>query len=231
MDIGPALLIGFGWLVINAHPEGGEQAADGLARRAASARPRLRHDSGAPERRRFRARGQGRSRRSRGADATQREGSQLERFSGSWAARSSRARGPLGRAPDRRLPPAEEVEERGSLEVTPGGAEPRSAIPSGRARVEVDQDDEAERIVARRIAAAEAQGKPLTKADHRAFDERIRQEAADKTATRATRRASCGMRWCGGRSSGRRCRCGGRGRSGRRSYAERHPALGIGEVG
>jgi hypothetical protein len=38
--------------------------------------------------------------------------------------------------------------------------------------------------VARRIAAAEAQGKPLTKADHRAFDARIRQEPADKTATR-----------------------------------------------
>jgi hypothetical protein len=57
--------------------------------------------------------------------------------------------------------------------------------PARQARVEVDQDDEAERIVARRIAAAEAQGKPLTKADHRAFDERIRQEPADKTATRA----------------------------------------------
>ncbi len=34
------------------------------------------------------------------------------------------------------------------------------------------------------MAAAEAQGKPLTKADHRAFDERIRQEPADKTATK-----------------------------------------------
>ena len=55
--------------------------------------------------------------------------------------------------------------------------------PKRQARAEVDQDDEAEQIVARRMAAAEAQGKPLTKADHRAFDARIRQEPADKTAT------------------------------------------------
>ena len=89
----------------------------------------------------------------------------------------------MGRAPDRRLPPAEEVEERESLEVAPE-VQSLERDPTRQARVEVDQDDEAERIVARRMAAAEAQGEPLTKADHRAFDERIRQEAADKTATK-----------------------------------------------
>jgi hypothetical protein len=118
-----------------------------------------------------------------GADATQREGSRLEDLLRELGRTLEQGSGPVGRAPDRRLPPAEEVEERESLEVNP---EVRSLEidPRRQARAEVDQDDEAERIVARRIAAAEAQGKPLTKADHRAFDARIRQEPADKTATR-----------------------------------------------
>jgi hypothetical protein len=49
----------------------------------------------------------------------------------------------------------------------------------------VDQDEESERVAARRIAAAEANSSSRTRADHRAFDARIRQEPADKTATRA----------------------------------------------
>jgi hypothetical protein len=48
----------------------------------------------------------------------------------------------------------------------------------------LDQDDEAERIEQQRIAAAEANQRPLTDADHEAFERRIRQEPADKTATR-----------------------------------------------
>ena len=51
-------------------------------------------------------------------------------------------------------------------------------------RAEVDSDDEAEAIVARRIAAAEANARPLGAADHLAFDARIRQEPADATATK-----------------------------------------------
>jgi hypothetical protein len=117
-----------------------------------------------------------------GADATQREGSQLEALLRELGRTLEQGSGPVGRAPDRRLPPAEEVEEPASLEVAPE-VQSLERDPKRQARVEVDQDDEAERIVARRMAAAEAQGKSLTKADHRAFDERIRQEAADKTAT------------------------------------------------
>ena len=61
----------------------------------------------------------------------------------------------------------------------------------------MDQDDEAEQIVARRLQAAEAHGAPRTRADHRAFDERIRQEAADKTAVAASRarRLQQGVIW------------------------------------
>src|SRR5215207_2567962 len=83
-----------------------------------------------------------------GADATQREGSQLEALLRELGRTLDQASAPAGRAPDRRLPSAEEVEERESLEVTP---EVRSleTDPRRPARVEVDQDDEAERIVAR----------------------------------------------------------------------------------
>jgi hypothetical protein len=185
VDLGPALLIGFAWLVINAiRKAGSKPSGTGTSPRrppgtaqgsgTTSARPSIRQLPGArptplpPV---------------SGADATQREGGQLEALLRELGRTLEQGSGPVGRAPDRRLPPAEEVEESGSLEVTP---EVRSLErdPKRQARVEVDQDDEAERIVAGRMAAAEAQGKPLTKADHRAFDERIRQEAADKTATR-----------------------------------------------
>jgi len=95
------------------------------------------------------------------------------------------ARGPVGRAPDRRLPPAEDVEERGSLETTAPEVGSLEAEPARGERAVVDQDDEAERVVQRRLAAAESNLTPLTDADHRSFDPRIRQEPADKTATRA----------------------------------------------
>jgi hypothetical protein len=162
VDIAPALVLGFAWLVINA------------IRKAGSKPP----GTGTPPRARSRPLPP-----VTGADATQREGSQLEALLRELGRTLEQGSGPVGRAPDRRLPPAEEVEERESLEVAPE-VQSLERDPKRQARVEVDQDDEAERIVARRMAAAEAQGKPLTKADHRAFDERIRQEAADKTATK-----------------------------------------------
>jgi hypothetical protein len=63
----------------------------------------------------------------------------------------------------------------------------RSLAPEPRRpqRATGDQDDEAAQLVARRLAAAEARATPLTAADHRRFEQRIRQEPADKTATRA----------------------------------------------
>jgi hypothetical protein len=184
VDLGPALLIGFAWVVISAiRKAGGKPPGTGTSPRrlpgtqgsgTASARPGTRQLPGA---RALPVPPVG------GPDATQREGSQLEALLRELGRTLEQGSGPVGRPPDRRLPPAEDVEERGSLEVAPE-VQSLERDPKRQARVEVDQDDEAERIVARRMAAAEAQGKPLTKADHRAFDERIRQEAADKTATK-----------------------------------------------
>jgi hypothetical protein len=87
-----------------------------------------------------------------------------------------------------RLPPitaAEEeaVEERESLE------EPERVVslevdPSRGERAVYDQDTEAEAIVQRRIDAARARDRALAKADHTAFDAKIRQEPADHTAVR-----------------------------------------------
>jgi hypothetical protein len=186
VDLGPALLIGFAWLALNAIRKAGSKPPGtpgtpprrppGTASRPGTtpARPGTRPLPGALPRALPPV---------SGADATQREGSRLEDLLRELGRTLEQGSGPGGRAPDRRLPPAEEVEERESLEVNP---EVRSLEidPRRQARAEVDQDDEAERIVARRTAAAEAQGKPLTKADHRTFDARIRQEPADKTATR-----------------------------------------------
>ena len=116
-------------------------------------------------------------------DPTQREGSQLEQLLRQLGRTLDQAGGPLGRAPDRPIPPAEEQEEGESLEVAPV-ARSLETDATRSTRVTVDQDDQAERVVARRIAEAEGRTRALTKADHLAFDQRIRQEPADKTATR-----------------------------------------------
>jgi hypothetical protein len=179
VDLGPALLIGFAWLVINAIRKAGSKPPG-----TPGTPPR--RPPGTPSRPTTRAQTGARPKALppvTGADATQREGSRLEDLLRELGRTLEQGSGPGGRAPDRRLPPAEEVEERESLEVAPE-VQSLERDPKRQARVEVDQDDEAERIVARRMAAAEAQGRPLTKVDHRAFDERIRQEAADKTATK-----------------------------------------------
>jgi hypothetical protein len=117
-------------------------------------------------------------------DPTQREGSQLEQLLRQIGPTLDQAGGPLGRAPDRPIPPAEEQEEGESLEVAPV-ARSLETDATRSTRVTVDQDDQAERVVARRIAEAEGRTRALTKADHPAFDQRIRQEPADKTATGA----------------------------------------------
>jgi hypothetical protein len=122
--------------------------------------------------------------RSTGNDPTQREGVRLQDLLRELGKTIGEAAGPRGRPASVRLPPAEEVEERGSLETMP---EARSLEEGVRRpeRTVVDADDEAEAIAARRIVAAEANARPLATADHRAFDARIRQEPADATATRA----------------------------------------------
>ena len=185
MDIAPALVLGFAWLVINAiRKAGSKPPGTGTPPRRP---PGTATGSGTTPARQGARQLPGARPRTlppvTGAEATQREGSQLEALLRELGRTLEQGSGPVGRAPDRRLPPAEEVEEHESLEVAPE-VQSLERDPKRQARVEVAQDDEAERIGARRMAAAEAQGRPLTKADHRAFDERIRQEVADKTATK-----------------------------------------------
>lgn len=164
MDLGPLLLLGFMWLVVNA------------IRKAGSAPPGGKRPPGSTP-------GAARPGPPPGADATQREGLQLEELLRQLGRTLDGESGPAGRAPDRRLPPAEEVEEVESLE-TVSEVLSLETDPSRPRRAVIDQDDQAEQIVARRLKAAAAHSAPRTRAGHQAFDARIRQEAADKTATR-----------------------------------------------
>ena len=77
----------------------------------------------------------------------------------------------------------EQVEEGHSLEVD---SEARSLekVASRPGRREIDQDDEVEQTVARRIRAAAARDTARSPVDHAAFDEGIRQQPAEHTAVR-----------------------------------------------
>jgi len=83
------------------------------------------------------------------------------------------------------LPAAEEVEDRRTLEgeSLEGSGRIESFEERGE-RQQLDQDDAAEEIVRRRIAEAEARNRPQTKAEHQAFDQKIRETPADNTAVR-----------------------------------------------
>jgi len=121
---------------------------------------------------------------SAGTDPTQREAVRLQdllRELGRTLDEASVQRTGQPKA-EKRLPPksvavrkpSEDVPEARSLEEDVQRPE----------RAVVDADDEAEAIAARRIAAAEANARPLDAADHRVFDARIREEPADATATK-----------------------------------------------
>lgn len=116
-----------------------------------------------------------------GSDPTQREGARLQELLRDLGRTLDQAAGPQGRPADHRLPPAAEVEDRRTLEAS---AEVEEREARRRERPMVDQDDEAEAVVARRLREAAQHGAPLTGADHLAFDSRIRQQPADHTATR-----------------------------------------------
>jgi len=165
VDAGPLVLLGFAWLVINAIRKSGRTPPGGPA---APRRPTPRPAPRAAQR-----------------DPSQREGQQLERLLRELQHTLDGGAGPLGRGPDRPIPPAEEVEDRETLEVAPR-VESLETEPEVAERETVDYDEEAEQIIARRRAAADARSGPQTRVDHAAFDQRIRQEPADKTATRAT---------------------------------------------
>lgn len=120
-----------------------------------------------------------------GVDPTQAEGSRLERMLRDLQRTLEEAAETQGSYPTgfpAPLPqPREEIEERASLEVEP---EIRSLEGEVRreTRRRIDQDEGAAEIEARRIQAAAARDATRTRADHIAFDERIRQQPADHTA-------------------------------------------------
>ena len=179
MDFGGLLLLGFMWLVFNAIRKAGSQAP-GTRRPPPSGAPAPPRASGSGVTRAGGARPLPPAGRN---DPTQREGQRLEELLRTLGRTLDQAAGPMGRAPDRRLPPAEDVEEGQSLETMPR-VRSLETEPQRPERVRVDHDDDAEQLVARRIAAAEARSGPRTRADHQAFDQRIRREPADKTAAR-----------------------------------------------
>jgi hypothetical protein len=187
MDFGGLLVLGIVWVLFNL-----------LGRARGEARPRPRAGPQTPQPRPLPSATPDGSL----GDATQREGSRLEQFlrelerSLDQAARGQEPRGRepggQGRAPAKLpVPPPpddEDVEERESLEV-PERVVSLEAEVKRPPRVRYDQDSGAEDLVRRRIAAADARSGALRKADHKAFDTRIRQEPADHTAVRHYTRA------------------------------------------
>jgi hypothetical protein len=85
-------------------------------------------------------------------------------------------RGPLGRRANFELPSAEEAEDRTSFdEMVVPDAPRRPLDQASRIRTVVDQDDAVEAVVARRLREVEARNRPISAADHAAFDKSIRQ--------------------------------------------------------
>jgi hypothetical protein len=107
-------------------------------------------------------------------------------------------RGPLGRHGSRSLEGDEEVEDRTNFdeqvasEVEGASRESIEAVHRRRYRPEIDQDDAAEAIVARRIREAEARDRPVSLADHRQFDAKVR--AKPEEAAGATRLTASSLR-------------------------------------
>lgn len=112
-------------------------------------------------------------------DATQREGRRLELVLRQFE-RALEA-GQTGRPARAPLPRAAKAEDRESLEMEPEVGSLETEVRR-EGRREVDQDDEAEQIAARRITAAAVRDEPRSKKDQVVPDKRIRQEPADKTA-------------------------------------------------
>lgn len=128
-----------------------------------------------------------------GLDATQREGAQLEVLLGGL----KRSLEEVARAKGQKTPSKPTVQPTPSTRSTKpdrtASARTREVVVRrsnaeegvARPEAEVDQDDQAEQVAARRIAAAEARSGALTDADHSRFKQQIRKEPADHTAVRA----------------------------------------------
>lgn len=86
--------------------------------------------------------------------------------------------GTIGRPAPVPLPDAEEMEERESLEVE-GQVVSLETEVRRPTRREVDYDDEAEAIIQGRLRSAQARDGTLSRADHQAFDKKIRRVEPD----------------------------------------------------
>ena len=115
-------------------------------------------------------------------DGTQREGSRLEQVLREFE-RALDQGGTTGRRPSFPLPDDEDVEERESLESEPEVVSLEQDVRRA-PRKEFTQDADAEQLVARRISAASVRDAARTKKDHIQFDNQIRKEPAEHTATR-----------------------------------------------
>lgn len=93
-------------------------------------------------------------------------------------------RGPMGRHSRASLPAAEDVEERDTLEGSSLEIEERVENLDNRMRQQVDQDDQAEAVVQRRLQQAAARNREHRNADHKAFDKQIREPAPDQKVER-----------------------------------------------
>jgi len=114
-------------------------------------------------------------------DGTQQEGSRLEQVLREFERALDQGRA-TGR-PSLPLPDDEDVEERQSLETEPEVVSLEHEIRRA-PRKKFTQDADAEQLVARRITAASVRDAARTKADHAQFDNQIRKEPAEHTATR-----------------------------------------------
>lgn len=115
-------------------------------------------------------------------DATQQEGSRLEMVLRQFERTLENAEVAARRHAGEPLPDDEDVEERQSLESVPEVVSLETEVRRPRRR-EYTQDADAEQLVQRRITAAAGRDTARTKADHLQFDERIRKESADHTAS------------------------------------------------
>ncbi len=184
MEVGPLVMLGLMWVVLNALKKGGSRPTGGSGKPTPSRAPgsRLPGDTrpaGVP------------SQPPGGPplDATQREGSQLEQLLRDLGRTLDQA-GQQGKRPTvRTLPPTrpqlprKPAEKTGSLAPTSEG-QSLEFDPARSEPIVLDLDDEAERVVEQRRAAAEANLRPLSDSDHRVFEEHIRQEPADQTVAR-----------------------------------------------
>ncbi len=111
------------------------------------------------------------------ADPTQQEGSRLEQLLRELERNLGEVAGTQTAGEE------DDVEERGSLEEPERVVSLEHEVDRG-VRVDVDQEAQGELIARRRVEHARARDRALNRADHKAFDAKIREEPADHTAVR-----------------------------------------------